>query len=91
MEVTNPCAAPTAVNASSITANSAILGWTAASPAPSNGYGIYYSTSSTPPTAGTVPTATVGAGITSYTMGSLSANTVYYAWVRSNCGGSSGS
>lgn len=91
MEVTNPCQAPTAVNASGITNNSALLGWTAASPAPSNGYGIYYSASSTPPTAGTVPTATVGAGITSYSMVSLSPNTLYYAWVRSNCGGSSGS
>ncbi len=91
MEVTNPCQAPTAVNATAITNNSALLGWTAASPAPSNGYQIYYSTSSTDPTSSTVPTASVGAGITSYSMGSLSANTVYYAWVRSNCGGSSGS
>ena len=91
MEVTNPCQAPTAVNATGITANSAILGWTAASPAPSNGYDIYYSTSPTDPTSSTVPTATVGAGITTYSMVSLSANTVYYAWVRSNCGGSSAS
>jgi len=91
MEVTNPCAAPTAVNATSITNNSALLGWTAPSAAPSNGYQIYYSTSSTDPTSSTVPTASVGAGITTYSMSSLSANTVYYAWVRSNCGGSPGS
>ncbi|MDO9257809.1 MAG: fibronectin type III domain-containing protein [Bacteroidales bacterium] len=91
MEVTPTCPTPTAVNATGITAGSATLGWTAASPAPSNGYDIYYSTSSTSPTSGTVPTATVGAGITTCSMVSLSENTVYYAWVRSNCGGSGAS
>jgi len=91
MEVTNLCPAPTAVNATSITASNATLGWTAPASPPSNGYDIYYSTSSTPPTPSTVPTATVGAGITSYNMLSLSASTLYYAWVRSNCGGTSSS
>jgi hypothetical protein len=91
MEVTPQCLTPVGVNATEITVSSATLRWTAPSPAPSNGYDIYYSTSSTPPTSSTVPTATVGAGITTYSMVSLSANTVYYAWVRSNCGGSSSS
>jgi len=91
MEVTPQCPTPLGVNATGITVSSATLNWTAPSSPPSNGYDIYYSTTSTPPTSSTVPTATVGAGITTYSMVSLSANTVYYAWVRSNCGGSSAS
>ncbi|MBN8621523.1 MAG: T9SS type A sorting domain-containing protein [Flavobacteriales bacterium] len=77
-------------NVDTITKNSARFYWTAASPAPASGYDIYYSTSATAPTAGTTPTANVGAGVTQYTTpATLTPNTVYYYWVRSKCGGSS--
>ncbi|MBK7149828.1 MAG: fibronectin type III domain-containing protein [Bacteroidetes bacterium] len=86
------CLAPTALNASPITATSAQINWTAPSPAPGSGYEIYHSTSNTAPTAGTTATATVGAGVTTVTLNNLStpaiaASTTYYVWVRSNCNG----
>jgi hypothetical protein len=86
------CLAPTALNASPVTATSAQINWIAPSPAPGNGYEIYHSTSATAPTAGTTPTATVGAGTTNVTLNNLStpaiaASTLYYVWVRSNCNG----
>jgi hypothetical protein len=87
--VTPPsCAAPTALVSSSILATSATISWTAASPAPASGYNYYVSTSATAPTAGTTPTGSTGAGVTTANLTGLSANTTYYFWVRSNCGGS---
>lgn len=62
------------------------VSWTAASPAPANGYDIYYSTSGVAPTAATTPTATVGAGVTTYNMVGLTPFTKYYLYVRSKCG-----
>jgi hypothetical protein len=88
LEFTPPsCTVPTALATGVITGNSAVLNWTAASPAPGSGYDIYYSTSATAPDGATVPTATVAAGIVTYTTpATLTAQTTYYAWVRSNCG-----
>ncbi|HQL70380.1 MAG TPA: choice-of-anchor J domain-containing protein, partial [Bacteroidales bacterium] len=80
------CIVPTALASSSVTYNSATVSWTASTSNPANGYQIYYSTSSTAPDAATIPTATVGAGITTYNMTGLNANTLYYVWVRSDCG-----
>jgi hypothetical protein len=74
----------TTVTASSTTAT---ISWTAASPAPANGYEYYLSTSATTPLAGTAPTGSVGAGATSANLTGLTANTTYYFWVRSNCNG----
>ncbi|MCF6130238.1 T9SS sorting signal type C domain-containing protein [Flavobacterium sp. AS60] len=53
--------------------------------APSNGYYYYLSTSSTPP--GYYDTETGAVSSTGVTLSSLSSNTTYYVWVRSNCGG----
>jgi len=80
------CLPPSALNASAVTHNSATIGWTASSSSPSDGYDIYYSTSSTAPDGTTTPTASVTAGTTTYNMTGLSATTTYYVWVRSNCG-----
>jgi len=82
------CSTPTNLTSSSVTQTSAVITWTAASPAPSSGYNIYYSTSSSAPTGGTTPSASVGAGITTYTIGGLTPGQIYYVWVRSNCGSS---
>jgi hypothetical protein len=75
------CSAPTALLNSSVTSTTASHSWTAASPAPSNGYQWAVTTSATPPASGT---ATVG--LTSASVG-LTANTTYYLHVRSDCSG----
>lgn len=81
------CFEPTDVQVNSVTNNSADVSWTASVPPPSGGYQYYYSTSATPPTAATVPSGSVGAGVTSATIPGLTASTFYYLWVRGFCGG----
>ncbi len=79
---------PSALVASAVTNNSATIAWTAPSPAPANGYDYYVSTSATPaPTAGTTPTGSTLAGVTSVALSSLTPNTTHYFWVRANCDG----
>ena len=82
------CVAPSALTSSSITSTSATISWTAASPAPASGYEYFYSTSATAPTAGTTPSGSTAAGVVTANITGLTANTTYYYWVRSNCGGS---
>ncbi len=82
------CAAPSTLTSSSITSTSATISWTAASPAPASGYEYFYSTIATAPTAGTTPSGTTAAGVVTANITGLTANTTYYYWVRSNCGGS---
>jgi hypothetical protein len=81
------CFEPTDIEVVSVTNNSANVTWTASVPPPSAGYQYYYSTSPTPPTAGTTPSGSVGAGVTSTTITGLTASTFYYLWVRGFCGG----
>ncbi|NHM06239.1 T9SS type A sorting domain-containing protein [Flavobacterium sp. CYK-4] len=78
------CNTPSGFSASGISTSGATLNWTAASPTPSNGYQYYYSTSNTAPTASTQPTGNVTTN--SVTLTGLNASTIYYYWVRSNCG-----
>ena len=75
--------APSNLTASGVTDNAATISWTAATPAPANGYQYYYSTSSTPPTASTIPNGSTTN--TSVTLTGLNFNTTYYVWVRSYC------
>ena len=82
------CTSPSSLTSSSITSSSATISWAAASPAPSSGYQYYYSTSATAPAAGTTPSGSTAAGVTTASITGLTANTTYYFWVRSNCGGS---
>lgn len=83
---TNPCAGnPTGITINSITGTSAVLNWTAAVPAPAAGYEYYYSTSNTPPGAAPTPLYAVGPGVTTANITGLTANTIYYLWVRSVC------
>ncbi len=92
--VTSPLcssSAPAGLTATIVSSTAVTANWTAASPAPAAGYQYYLTTSSTAPTSGTTPTGSVGAGITTLNLTSLSAGTTYYLWVRSNCGGSDGS
>ena len=75
------CAAPGGLNATSITATSATIGWNAAIPAPS-GYEYVVSTSNTTPSGSGTATTNLSEAITS-----LLPQTTYYVFVRSNCGG----
>jgi len=84
------CSVPSALTSSAVTATSATISWTAPASAPASGYNYYVSTSSTAPTAGTTPTGTTAAGVTTVNLSGLTANTTYYFWVSSNCGGASG-
>ena len=83
------CKMPTAVTSSAITATTATISWTAPVPAPSNGYDYYISTVNTPPSTFypfTIPTGSVGAGIVSAALTGLTPGTIYYVFVRGNCG-----
>ncbi|MFY1046993.1 T9SS type A sorting domain-containing protein [Chryseobacterium sp. GP-SGM7] len=80
------CMPPVLQAATNITANGVTLNWAASSSSQAATYGVYYSTSSTAPTSTTAPVLNNIAGITT-PVGSLQANTTYYYWVRTNCGG----
>ncbi len=81
----NACRVPPSNLASSnITSTSATLSWTAAVPAPANGYHYYLSPSNIPPTPTTAPTGS--AASSPHNVTGLTPNTTYYWWVRSNCG-----
>lgn len=81
------CFAPSNITSTAVTTTSVDLSWTASSSAPANGYTVYYSTSSTAPTATTVLNATNSFNATGTTASitGLTAGTLYYFWVRSNC------
>ncbi|WP_299885936.1 GEVED domain-containing protein [uncultured Lacinutrix sp.] len=74
------CLAPTVDAATNITLTSATINWTAPSIAPSNGYQYVLSTVSTPPTGAGTPTTNTSQNITG-----LTADTIYYLYVRSDC------
>jgi hypothetical protein len=71
--------------ASSTTVNSATISWNPAPVVPGNGYDYYFSSSSTPPTASTVPTGNVPSTQNSITFSDLATGATFYCWVRSNC------
>jgi hypothetical protein len=73
---------PSSLSSSSVSSSGATISWTAASPAPSNGYEYAVTTSATPPSSGTASSST------SVSVTSLSENTTYYIHVKSYCGGS---
>ena len=78
------CTAPDAIAVGSVTATGATFTITDAEN--TNNYEIYYSTSSTAPTAETSATVS-GINSKSRAVTGLTAETTYYYWVRSNCGG----
>ncbi|MGK4566470.1 fibronectin type III domain-containing protein [Flavobacterium sp. 3HN19-14] len=78
------CLVPSALTVANITSNSAKVSWTVPSQIPSDGYDIYYSTSSTPPTASQALFDNFNA--TTYLLRNLNSNATYYYWIRSNCG-----
>ncbi|WNM22839.1 fibronectin type III domain-containing protein [Flavobacterium capsici] len=86
--VSPTCFEPTNLTVNSVSSNSASISWDAAVPPPSNGYQYYVSTSSNLPGSTVTPTGSVGTGITTASISGLSPATLYYVWVRGNCGGS---
>lgn len=86
VDVYSTCAPPVLQPATNITSNGATLNWTASTSAQASTYDVYYSTNSTAPTSSTSPILSNLSGITT-SIGGLQANTTYYYWVRTNCGG----
>lgn len=82
---TPTCSPPTGLTAGAITYNSAVMSWTAPSPAPTAGYEYIISTAVTPPISTTIVSGANLGTVTTFT--GLLSNTLYNVWVRSNCGG----
>jgi hypothetical protein len=87
--LTPNCNPPSTLVSSSITGSSATISWTPPNPAPSNGYQLYVSTTNTAPIATTAPSGSASG--TSTLVNGLNPTTLYYVWVRSNCGSSTSS
>lgn len=79
------CVEPTAPLSSAITSSGATIYWTAPTAPPMNGYAYYLSTTPTAPINATVPTGSVGAGVTTTNLTTLAPATTYYFWIRSTC------
>ena len=86
LSIAPTCSRPKAVAASAITTHTAQLGWTAGY-SDQDHWDIYYNTSNTVPTGETVPSIE-NTGNNPQELTGLLKNTMYYAWVRGNCGGS---
>jgi hypothetical protein len=89
VNLTPTCTPPTLLQLTSYNSNSATFSWTAASPAPSNGYNWEARTlgagGSGP--VGLTASGSVGAGVTTASTGAtLAPNTTYSYYVQSNCG-----
>lgn len=87
LEETPNCMAPTSLAVASVISSGATVSWSAPSSTPSNGYEIYYSTSSTAPISSTTASASISTG-TSYDVLGLNDASTYYTWVRSVCNSS---
>lgn len=88
VELTPSCLPPTGLSATDHTEQGATLNWSAPATTSPSAYEIYYAATSTPaPDGTTVPQVTDITGVT-HTLTGLSANTLYYVWVRSSCGSS---
>ena len=79
------CLTATGLAISNVTSNSATLQWVASPSTPASGYEYYVTSSTTLPTASTVATGSVGAGILTTPLGSLSPATDYKVYVRAFC------
>ena len=82
--ITPSCWSPATVTVNNISPTSATATWTAPTTPPTNGYQVYYSTSSTAPTSATVPQLT-NITTTSVVLTNLTPSTNYYVWVRGVC------
>jgi len=83
--VSPTCFAPTGVSAVGTGLHTATVSWIATG-TPSSGFEYYYNTVSTPPAANVTPQGTAAAGASSANISDLASSTMYYIWVRGNCG-----
>ncbi len=83
--VTPACIAPTALTLGTKTETSIAFSWAASTVAPAMGYEYYYGTANTAPTGTSTPSGSVGPGIVTATIGTLTPSTTYYIWVRGKC------
>ena len=84
------CTKPTSLSLSSTSSTSANMSWTAPSSAPSSGYEWEIRTSGVGGSGATglTTSGSTAAGVVSTSTSSLTQNTTYTLYVRSNCGGS---
>jgi hypothetical protein len=75
------CATPSLNPTTNITTTTATISWNAVTPTPINGYQYFVSTSNTTPSSGTTTVST------SVNLTGLSIDSIYYVFVRSDCGG----
>ena len=85
------CFEPTGVTASLVTATTATMSWTAPVPLPGSGYQYEIRTSGAPGSGATglAASGTTPAGVLNAAVSGLTPGTAYFAYVRSNCGGTS--
>jgi hypothetical protein len=83
------CITPAAVTASAVTSTTATISWTAASPAPSNGYQYEVRSSGTAGSgaSGLVANGNTAAGVVAVNISGLLTSNTYSVYVRSFCGG----
>lgn len=80
--VSSGCLKPTLATTTAIGSTTATINWTAPSPAPASGYEYAVSTSNLAPSGAGTFTSGTSANLTG-----LTSNTIYYLFVRSDCGG----
>ncbi len=85
--VSPTCFEPNSLTINTITSTTVNISWEAASPEPLNGYQYYVSTTSTTPSDLVTPSGSVAFGVVNANITGLSPATLYYVWVRGNCGG----
>ena len=82
------CQSPQHLHFSNITHNTARIMWSPPLTTNPTNYDIYYSLDRSRPTKSTLPKASVNVPDTQIVITNLMADTLYYVWVRSRCGGS---
>lgn len=84
--ITQSCPTPLYVSTSAITTTSATVSWEAPQAQPAGGSEYYVSTTDSLPNANTIATGSIATGNSAVITSGLSPSTVYYIWVRNNCG-----
>lgn len=83
--ITQACPTPFYVSSENVSITTASVTWQASPVVPANGSSYFLSTTNAAPTNATVPTGTVPSGeLVEFT--NLTPETVYYVWVKNNCG-----
>lgn len=80
------CSPPGQVAYEDIQATSIDISWTAPPTVATGGYDYYYDQTNTAPTSTTTPNGNFASAAVDGTISSLTPNTTYYLWIRSNCG-----